>query len=214
MGLSLNRSKQRNSGSITLSFLVTALLAALPLYSAASQSDTSKTPASSSPASLLPDGPGKDLVLKDCQSCHSIQNVISRHGTADDWAQVVSQMIGRGANISDDDADSIVDYLAAHFGPTSTKPGQPSTSAENSKPASPAAAPAAPAQSGDSSASVDVNKASADQLQLGLDLTQDQADAVVHYREQNGDFKNLQELLSVPGIDAAKLKDEQKKIAF
>ena len=176
------------------------LLTALPLYSAASQSDTSQPSAPGSPVNMLPDGPGKDLVLKDCQSCHSIQNVVSRHGTADDWAQVVSQMIGRGANISDDDADTIVDYLAAHFGPSSPQAGQSASSADNSQPASPAASPAASAnKNGGSVTPVDVNKATADLLQSGLGMTQDQAETIVQYRKQNGDFKTLQQLLSVLG---------------
>jgi competence ComEA-like helix-hairpin-helix protein len=45
-------------------------------------------------------------------------------------------------------------------------------------------------------------------------IAQDQADAVVHYQEQNGDFKNMQHLQSVPGIDPAKLKNQQSRITF
>jgi mono/diheme cytochrome c family protein len=109
-------------------------LIALPLFFAAGQTDKSKPSPSSSDANLLPDGPGKDVVLKKCQSCHSIRTVISRHGTEDDWAQEVTKMIGRGATISDDEGDTIVDYLAAHFGPSSSQPGEHSPSTDNSKP--------------------------------------------------------------------------------
>jgi len=42
-------------------------------------------------------------------------------------------MIGRGANISDDDADTIVNYLAEHFGPFSPKAGDNPSSAPSPK---------------------------------------------------------------------------------
>lgn len=207
----MNRSWRFNNGHITLTFLAAMLLIALPLYSAAGQSGTSKSPASSSSANMLPDGPGKNLVLKDCQSCHSLQNVTSHRGNADDWAQVISQMIGRGANISDDDADTLVDYLSAHFGATSPRP------AESSSPGAQKSAPNSAAQSRTSpekSSTVNVNEASADNLQADLGLPKDQAEAIVQYRQKNGDFKNLQQLLAVPRVNAEKLKDEQNKITF
>ena len=105
---------------------------ALPLFFAAAQTENAKPGSSSADANLLPDEPGKDVVLKKCQSCHSIRTVISRHGTADDWAQEVSKMISRGASISDDEAETIVDYLAAHFGPSESKPDEPSHSGDAS----------------------------------------------------------------------------------
>lgn len=43
-------------------------------------------------------------------------------------------MIGRGATVSDDEGDTIVDYLAAHFGPASSQPGEHSPSTDDSKP--------------------------------------------------------------------------------
>lgn len=114
--------------------IAASALIALPLFLAAGQTDKAKSSPPGTDASLLPDSPGKEVVLKKCQSCHSIRTVTARRGTADDWAQEVSKMIGRGAAISDDEGDTIVDYLAAHFGPSSPQPGEHSPSTDNSKP--------------------------------------------------------------------------------
>lgn len=105
----------------------------LPFFVAAAQTDNAKPGPSAADANLLPDGPGKDVVLKKCTSCHSIRNVIASRRTADDWAQEVSKMVGRGATVSDDEADTIVNYLADHFGPDSPKTGESSQPPQDSK---------------------------------------------------------------------------------
>jgi DNA uptake protein ComE-like DNA-binding protein len=220
----LNLQNQLNIGNARFKVFAAAVLVALPLFYAAGQTEGGTPPDSAKPtesakpgsanafANQLPEGQGKEVVLKKCVSCHTLQNVIARRGNEDDWAQEVSKMVGRGANISDDDADTIVDYLAAHFGPDSPKPGTSSPSAGASQPDSSAAPDHKNVGAG---TPIYINKATAGQLQLGLDLTQDQAEEIVHYREQSGDFKSLQQLLSVLGDDAAsKIKDEQSKIEF
>lgn len=121
MDVIVNINGRIHIGHAGTKLLTASLLIALSMFFAAGQTDNSKPGPSSADANLLPDGAGKDVVLKKCTSCHSIRNVIATHGDADYWAQEVSKMIGRGANISDDEADTIVDYLAAHFGPSSQK---------------------------------------------------------------------------------------------
>jgi competence protein ComEA len=61
---------------------------------------------------------------------------------------------------------------------------------------------------------VNVNKATADQLETGLKLAQKDAEAVVAYRQKNGDFKTLDDLKKVPGIDPAKLDAKKNMIVF
>ena len=86
------------------------------------QADSSKSTTHTDDASSLPDGPGKDLVVKNCLACHSVKTTTSKRGSEDDWAQTVSTMIGKGANLTDDQAEQVVEYMAKHFGPTDTKP--------------------------------------------------------------------------------------------
>jgi competence protein ComEA len=206
----LQRYEHRYIGNSKFKVIAASALIALPLLYAYGQTKLDKPDPPEVSASLLPDGPGKEVVLKKCVACHSVRNVIAKRATADDWAQVVTQMIGRGATMSDDDANTIVDYLADHFGPSSPKPGQSSPPADASRPPS----STAPAKN-DSGATVNVNKATADQLKAALALTQEDANKIVQHREQNGDFKNLQQLIAILDDDAAaKIKNEQSKIEF
>lgn len=61
---------------------------------------------------------------------------------------------------------------------------------------------------------VNVNKATAIQLESGLTLRRSQAAALIAYRQKNGEFKNLEDLKKVPGLDAARLESKKDRIAF
>ena len=78
----------------------------------------------------------------------------------------------------------VVDYLATHFSKTSPV------------------------------IKINVNKATAKDLQAALRLTDKQAAAIVHQREEKGDFKSIEELEKVPGIDAAKIESSKNRLAF
>jgi alcohol dehydrogenase (cytochrome c) len=66
----------------------------------------------------LPDGPGKQNFVRICGSCHSPEVVMGKGFTADGWTQVVGTMIERGAQGTDDQFASIVQYLKTNFPPT------------------------------------------------------------------------------------------------
>ncbi len=63
----------------------------------------------------LPDGPGKATMQKICSGCHAPEIVIGRHETKDGWERIVSDMVDKGANGTDDEFNTIIDYLAANF---------------------------------------------------------------------------------------------------
>jgi mono/diheme cytochrome c family protein len=65
----------------------------------------------------LPDGPGKEAMQRVCSGCHGAEIVIGRGLTRDGWTQVVTEMIERGAQGSEDDFGQIVEYLATNFPP-------------------------------------------------------------------------------------------------
>jgi competence protein ComEA len=65
-----------------------------------------------------------------------------------------------------------------------------------------------------SSTPVNVNKATAAQLESGLGFTTAEAEATVKYREKNGDFKTIDDLKKVPDLDAKKLDAKKAKLAF
>jgi competence protein ComEA len=132
----------------------------------------------------LPDGPGKATTEKVCGTCHGAELVLGRQETRDTWAAIIDDMIQRGATGSDDEFYEIVDYLARNFSPTS-----PVTK-------------------------INVNKASGKDLQSALRLTDKQAAAIVHYREEKGPFGSIDDLKKVPGIDAAKIEANKKRLTF
>ncbi len=63
-------------------------------------------------------------------------------------------------------------------------------------------------------AKTNVNKATSADLQSQLELTAKDADAIVKYRTDHGDFKDWDSLAKVPGIDTAKLTAKKDSIAF
>ena len=68
-------------------------------------------------AQALPDGPGKAVTERMCKGCHGLDNVVRARRTEDKWAEVVDDMVSRGAKGSDDEVDQVIKYLSAHFGP-------------------------------------------------------------------------------------------------
>jgi len=63
-------------------------------------------------------------------------------------------------------------------------------------------------------AKINVNKATAKQLQAGLDISDKEADAILQYRGEKGEFKSVDDLKKVPGVDAAKIDAKKSKLAF
>lgn len=61
---------------------------------------------------------------------------------------------------------------------------------------------------------VNVNTASAIELESGLNLRISQAKAVLAYRAKHGDFKSIEDLKKVPLIDAAQIEEKKDKIVF
>ena len=67
-------------------------------------------------ASLLPDGPGKDLIARTCTECHSVDRMRSLRISKDDWADKIADMIDRGAKATDEESETMSVYLAQNFG--------------------------------------------------------------------------------------------------
>ena len=61
---------------------------------------------------------------------------------------------------------------------------------------------------------INVNKASAIDFESGLSLTRSQAAAIIQYRSKNGDFKSVEDLKKVPGVDAAKIEAKKDRLVF
>ena|SRR5437016_12729419 len=64
----------------------------------------------------LPEGPGKDLVIKACTACHGAENFTDKRNTKEEWKAVVQTMIEYGAEVSSEQAEIIINYLTKNFG--------------------------------------------------------------------------------------------------
>lgn len=72
--------------------------------------------ATSVQAQDLPDGAGKDLVMKVCTVCHELERITSKKRTKEEWSDTVDKMAVRGAMATDEEFETIVAYLAKYFG--------------------------------------------------------------------------------------------------
>jgi competence protein ComEA len=61
---------------------------------------------------------------------------------------------------------------------------------------------------------INVNKATAKDLETGLELTTKESEAIVSYRESRGNFKTLDDLKKVPGLDAVKIESKKDRLDF
>jgi competence protein ComEA len=59
-----------------------------------------------------------------------------------------------------------------------------------------------------------INKAAAKDLEGALDVPAAIAEAIVAYRQANGDYKTLDDVKKVPGLDAAKVDAQKTRITF
>jgi cytochrome c5 len=66
----------------------------------------------------LPPGEGGDLLATACSQCHPLNVIRSMREGAEGWKRHVYNMVTRGAQLNAHEADMVVAYLAANFGPT------------------------------------------------------------------------------------------------
>lgn len=60
------------------------------------------------------------LLTERCTRCHDISVVHARRATADEWHEIIERMLTNGAQVSEDEAEAIVGYLAKTQGPDSS----------------------------------------------------------------------------------------------
>ena len=67
---------------------------------------------------------------------------------------------------------------------------------------------------GDQLPKLNVNKAAAIDFESRLSLKRSEAAAIIAYRAKNGPFKSIEDLKSVPNIDAAKIEAKKDVLTF
>lgn len=135
-------------------------------------------------AADLPAGAGREVLIRACIGCHKAEEFTVYRHTRDEYRSIVYRMGDRGAPASAKELDEIADYLATNF----PKVEDPSK--------------------------INVNHASAKELEQGLDLTAKEAEAIVRYRERHGDFRAIGDLFVIYGVDGRKIEAAKHKISF
>jgi len=78
---------------------------------------TEKTPtAEVSPAPPSEAG-GEELLQARCTRCHTLDRVQAAAKTLAEWETTVERMRGKGAELSDTEAQTLVEFLAETYGP-------------------------------------------------------------------------------------------------
>jgi competence protein ComEA len=135
-------------------------------------------------AADLPEGPGRDLLVRACIGCHKAEEFAAYRHTKDEYQSIVYRMGDRGAQASAKELDQIAVYLAKNF----AKVEDPTK--------------------------INVNKAGAKELETRLELTAQEAEAIVDYRERHGDFRAIGDLYVIYGVDGRKIQAAKDKISF
>ncbi len=81
-------------------------------------------------AQAFPDGPGKEILEKKCSTCHAPEQVTTFGRSAEEWHEVVVNMIDLGAELNEEEAKVLVEYLAKNWPlkgstPPADKPAEP-----------------------------------------------------------------------------------------
>jgi hypothetical protein len=68
----------------------------------------------------LPRGPGRDLLVSACLSCHELVALGLFKGfyTHESWRSLLLTMKGYGADVDDAEIELLADYLTQHFSPS------------------------------------------------------------------------------------------------
>jgi virginiamycin B lyase len=100
-------------------------------------------------AQTFPDGPGKEILEKKCSTCHAPEQVTTFGRSAEEWHEVVVNMIDLGAEVNEEEAKVLVEYLAKNWPvkgstPPADKPAEKPAEKPEEKPAPQAALSVAP----------------------------------------------------------------------
>lgn len=65
----------------------------------------------------LPPGEGRDILAVACSQCHTLSVIVSMREGSPGWRRHVQNMVTRGAQLTAPEAELVIAYLAANFGP-------------------------------------------------------------------------------------------------
>jgi len=109
-------------------------LAALALAAAALVLGAAGRVGAQDPSQDLPDGPGRDLVVRACTSCHDASQITYKRRTPEDWDYVITKMMQGGAELTAQEQDAVLAYLVKTLGVAAAAAPAPDAAPAPSKP--------------------------------------------------------------------------------
>ena len=65
--------------------------------------------------SVLPEAPGRDVTVKLCSNCHAAEMVASVRHTPEGWREVIGRMVAAGAKGTDQELETVFQYVSSQF---------------------------------------------------------------------------------------------------
>ncbi len=81
--------------------------------------------------SELPEGPGKALLIEACTQCHAEGLITAQTRTSEEWADIISRMVGFGATIGEKQQAEILTYLKTNLNKAGAATAQAQAAAPN-----------------------------------------------------------------------------------
>jgi virginiamycin B lyase len=94
-------------------------------------------------AQAFPDGPGKEILEKKCSTCHAPEQVTTFGRSAEEWHEVVVNMIDLGAEVNEEEAKVLIEYLTKNWPVKGSKPAEEKPADKPAEQPAPAPAPQA-----------------------------------------------------------------------
>src|ERR1700720_3647405 len=63
----------------------------------------------------LPDGAGNAETQRVCKGCHELERSVSPRQDRDGWQQTMDKMVALGAEVTEQEYNTILDYLAKNY---------------------------------------------------------------------------------------------------
>lgn len=122
--------------------------------------------------------PGEATFTATCSKCHTPERILAARRTKTDWEGILEKMTKLGAPVTDENYDTLMDYLLRRYG------------------------------------KVNINRGDAKEIALIVNLSAADADTIVKYRSEHGDFPDYDAVAKVPGIDLKKLDQHREAISY
>jgi competence ComEA-like helix-hairpin-helix protein len=135
-------------------------------------------------AKAMPEGAGKQIILRECTACHLPDHFTKYRHSNEEWQAIVVRMGTRVRAATKEELETVQKYLATNFPKV------------------------------EDATKLNVNKATAKEIEGRLSLTSSEAEAIVQYRERHGTFREWGEMLAIYGVDGRKIEALKDRISF